>query len=105
MDGERRQLDEPVTEVHMVAGVWPRIPYEYYLEILRAVKAVRPQIHIKAFTMVELDQIAKVARKPLEEVLPELVEAGLGSVPGGGAEVFSERVRQETYHLKNSGDE
>jgi aminodeoxyfutalosine synthase len=69
------------------------------------VKAVRPQIHLKAFTMVELDQIAKKAGKPLEEVLPELIEAGLGSVPGGGAEVFSERVRQETYHLKISGDE
>ena len=99
------QLDQPVTEVHMVAGVWPKIPYEYYLDLLRAVKAARPEIHIKAFTMVELDQIAKAAKKPLEEVLPELIEAGLGSVPGGGAEVFSERVRQETYHLKNTGDE
>jgi aminodeoxyfutalosine synthase len=101
----RAQLAEPVTEVHMVAGVWPKIPYEYYLEILRAVKAARPAIHIKAFTMVELDQIAKVARKPLEVVLEELKAAGLGSVPGGGAEVFSERVRQQTYHLKISGDE
>ena len=101
----REQLGEPVTEVHMVAGVWPKLGYDYYLELLRAVKAARPEIHIKAFTMVELDQIAKVAKKPLEEVLPELVEAGLGSVPGGGAEVFSERVRQETYHLKMSGDE
>jgi aminodeoxyfutalosine synthase len=98
-------LSRPVTEVHMVAGVWPKIPYQYYLDLLRAVKAARPAIHIKAFTMVELDQIAKVARKPLAEVLPELVAAGLGSVPGGGAEVFSERVRRETYHLKMSGDE
>ena len=104
-DKIRAHLHEPVTEVHMVAGVWPRIPYEYYLEILRAVKAVRPAIHIKAFTMVELDQIARVARRPLEQVLPELIEAGLGSVPGGGAEVFSERVRQATYHLKISGDQ
>ena len=101
----RARLQDPVTEVHMVAGVWPKIPYEYYLEILRAVKSVRPEVHIKAFTMVELDQIAKKARRPLEEVLPELMEAGLGSVPGGGAEVFSERVRQATYHLKISGDE
>lgn len=100
----REQLDEPVTEVHMVAGVWPKIPYEYYLDILRAVKSVRPEIHIKAFTMVELDQIAKKAGRPLAEVLPELIEAGLGSVPGGGAEVFSERVRAETYHLKMSGE-
>lgn len=104
-DKVRAQLGEPVTEVHMVAGVWPKLPYEYYLELLRAVKAARPSIHVKAFTMVELDQIAKVARKPLEEVLPELIEAGLGSVPGGGAEVFSERVREATYHLKISGDE
>ncbi|MBM3976572.1 MAG: aminofutalosine synthase MqnE [Planctomycetes bacterium] len=104
-DKIRAQLAEPVTEVHMVAGVWPRIPYSYYLELLRAVKAARPSIHIKAFTMVELDQIAKVAGKPLEQVLPELIEAGLGSCPGGGAEVFSERVRAATYHLKISGDE
>ncbi len=104
-DKVRAQLDQPVTEVHMVAGVWPKIPYSYYLDLLRAVKAARPSIHIKAFTMVELDQIAKVAKKPIEEVLPELIEAGLGSCPGGGAEVFSERVRQATYHLKISGDE
>ncbi|MBI5435228.1 MAG: aminofutalosine synthase MqnE [Planctomycetes bacterium] len=101
----RAQLDQPVTEVHMVAGVWPKIPYEYYLDLLRAVKAARPSIHVKAFTMVELDQIARVAKKPLEIVLQELKAAGLGSVPGGGAEVFSERVRAETYHLKISGDE
>ena len=104
-DKVRAQLHQPVTEVHMVAGVWPKLSYSYYLELLRAVKAARPSIHIKAFTMVELDQIAKVAQKPLEAVLPELIEAGLGSVPGGGAEVFSERVRAETYHLKISGDE
>ncbi len=97
-------IDEPVTEVHMVAGVWPKIPYEYYLDILRAVKAARPEIHIKAFTMVELDQIAKVAKKPLAEVLPELREAGLDSCPGGGAEVFADRIHQEGYKLKISGE-
>jgi len=101
----REHLDEPVTEVHMVAGIHPRLEYGYYLDLLRAVKAARPSIHIKAFTMVELDQIAKKAGKPLAEVLPELIEAGLGSIPGGGAEVFSERVRQETYHLKISGEQ
>lgn len=104
-DKIRAQLHEPVTEVHMVAGVWPKIPYAYYLDLLRAVKAARPEIHIKAFTMVELDQIAKSAKKPLEVVLEELKAAGLGSVPGGGAEIFSERIRQETYHLKISGSE
>jgi len=101
----RAQLHEPVTEVHMVAGVWPKIPYSYYLELLRAVKAARPSIHVKAFTMVELDQIAKSARKPLSEVLPELIEAGLGSCPGGGAEIFAERVHQAGYRLKISGEQ
>jgi aminodeoxyfutalosine synthase len=101
----RAQLHEPVTEVHMVAGVWPKIPYEYYLELLRAVKAARPSIHVKAFTMVELDQIAKTAKKPLTEVLEELKAAGLGSCPGGGAEVFSERIHKEGYRLKISGQQ
>lgn len=101
----RDQPGEPVTEVHMVAGVWPKIPYRYYLDILRAAKEARPEIHVKAFTMVELDQIAKTARKPLAEVLVELREAGLDSCPGGGAEIFSERVHKEGYHLKISGEQ
>jgi len=99
------QLGEPVTEVHMVAGVWPKIPYSYYLDLLRAVKAARPGIHVKAFTMVEIDQIRKAARKPLPEVLAELKEAGLDSCPGGGAEVFADRVHQAGYRLKISGPE
>ncbi len=104
-DKVRACLAEPVTEVHMVAGIYPRLPYSYYLDIMRAVKAVRPEIHIKAFTMIELQQIARVAKKPLSEVLPELMAAGLGSCPGGGAEIFSDRVHAEGYHLKNTGDE
>ncbi|QDV08665.1 Aminodeoxyfutalosine synthase [Planctomycetes bacterium Poly30] len=99
------QLHEPVTEVHMVAGIYPKLPYEYYLDILRAAKEVRPSIHIKAFTMIELMQIARRAKKPLAEVLPELIEAGLGSCPGGGAEVFSDRVRDLGYDKKNTGTE
>jgi aminodeoxyfutalosine synthase len=99
------QLSEPVTEVHMVAGIHPRLEYSYYLDILRAAKRARPSIHVKAFTMVELDQIAKKAKKPLAEVLPELIEAGLGSVPGGGAEVFADRVHKLSYHLKISGEQ
>ncbi|MHC4823526.1 MAG: aminofutalosine synthase MqnE [Planctomycetota bacterium] len=88
------------TEVHMVAGVWPALKYDYFLEILRAAKAARPEIHVKAFTMVEIDEIVNLAKKPLPEVLDELREAGLDSMPGGGAEVFSERVRQQLYPRK-----
>ena len=84
----------------MVAGINPKLPYSYYLDLLKVVKEVRPKVHIKAFTTIELYQIAKVAKKPLEEVLVELKAAGLDSIPGGGAEVFSERVHQELFPLK-----
>ncbi|MEM8711378.1 MAG: aminofutalosine synthase MqnE [Planctomycetota bacterium] len=104
-DKIRAQLSEPVTEVHMVAGIYPKLPFEYYLDILRAVKEARPSIHIKAFTMIELMQIARRAKRPLAEVLPELIEAGLDSCPGGGAEVFSDRVRDLGYDKKNTGQE
>lgn len=97
---ELQRANPEATEVHMVAGVWPALPYQYYLDICRAAKAARPSIHVKAFTMVEIDQIVKRARKPLPDVLDELRAAGLDSMPGGGAEVFSERVRQELYPLK-----
>jgi len=101
----REQLDEPVTEVHVVGGVYPRLPYSYYIDILQAIKKERPGIHIKGFTMVELMQIARLAKKPLAEVLPDLQAAGLGSCPGGGAEVFAKRVHDEGYHVKNTGEE
>jgi aminodeoxyfutalosine synthase len=98
------QLDEPITEVHIVGGVWPKLPYSYYLDLLRTVKRVRPAIHIKAFTMVEIDEIARVAEKPLAEVLGELREAGLDSCPGGGAEIFASRVHAEGYRHKIDGE-
>jgi aminodeoxyfutalosine synthase len=96
----RERLHEPVTEVHMVAGIWPKLPYSYYLDLLRAVKAARPSIHVKAFTMVEIDEIARVADKSLPEVFAELKAAGLDSLPGGGAEIFAERVHREIFPLK-----
>ena len=92
------------TEVHMVAGVWPALGYPYFLDILRAAKRGRPDIHVKAFTMVEIDQIVRLAKKPVAEVLAELREAGLDSMPGGGAEIFAERVHKELYPRKLSSD-
>jgi aminodeoxyfutalosine synthase len=99
----REQLDEPITEVHVVGGVWPKLGYQYYLDLLRAIKQARPTIHIKAFTMVEIDEIVRVAQKPFDVVLRELREAGLDSCPGGGAEIFADRVHQEGYKQKISG--
>lgn len=96
----RRYLDQPIREVHIVGGVNPWLPYSYYLELLRAVKEVRPEAHIKAFTMIELAQIARVGKKPVPEMLEDLKAAGLDAVPGGGAEVFSERVHEDLFQAK-----
>jgi aminodeoxyfutalosine synthase len=99
-----RTANPEATEVHMVAGVWPALGYDYFLDILRAAKRGRPGIHVKAFTMVEIDEIVRLAKKPVNEVLDELREAGLDSMPGGGAEIFAERVHEELYPRKLSSD-
>jgi len=96
------QIHEPISEIHMVAGINPRLPYQYYLDIIRAVKSVRPDVMVKAYTMIEIAEIARVARKPLEEVWDDLKQAGLGSLPGGGAEVLSDRVHAEIFSLKQT---
>src|ERR1051325_7592657 len=100
----RRHLDVPITEVHMVGGINPKLPYEYYLDLIRTVREVRPGIHVKAFTAVELVEIERVAKKPLAECLVDLKEAGLTSIPGGGAEVMSDRLHAE-LHPKKIGPE
>ncbi len=93
-------LDAPITEIHVVGGVNPKLPYEYYIELLEAIKAARPEAHIKAFTMVEIDQIVRRAKKSPEEVFEDLKAAGLDALPGGGAEVMSERVHEDLFAAK-----
>ena len=88
---ERRE--QPVTEIHIVNGLHHDAPWDYYLDILRVLKAERPDIHLKAYTAVEIHYFAEKFGKTYEQVLRELMEAGLGSMPGGGAEIFSERAR------------
>jgi aminodeoxyfutalosine synthase len=102
-DKVRQRLDEPITEIHMVGGIHPELPYSYYLEALRGIKEVRPDVHIQAFTCVEIQHLADLAGKPVEATLAELKEAGLGSLPGGGAEVFSPRIRELTCPKKLDG--
>ncbi len=99
----KQRLDEPITEIHMVGGIHPELPFEYYLEVLRGIKEVRPNVHIQAFTCVEIAQLANLAATSVEKTLGLLQEAGLGSIPGGGAEVFSPRIRQLTCENKLSG--
>jgi len=101
----RDRLDEPITEVHMVGGIHPDLPFEYYLELLRGIKEVRPELHIQAFTCVEIAHLAGLADKSVADTLNLLMEAGLGSLPGGGAEVFSPRIRELTCEKKLSGNE
>ena len=98
-------VDAPITEIHMVGGVNPKLPYPYYLDLLRAMKAARPEAHLKAFTMIEMAQIQRVARKPMEEVFADLREAGLESLPGGGAEVFSDRVQEDLFWTKADSED
>lgn len=99
-------LDEPrsagVREVHMVGGVNPALPYGYYLELLRTVRERAPGVTVKAFTMVELDQICRVSGKGAPETLAELRAAGLDCCPGGGAEVLCDRIHGELYPRKLS---
>lgn len=93
-----------ITEVHMVGGINPRLPYQYYLDLCRTVKEVLPGVHVKAFTAVEIEQIANKGGVTHEQALRDLVEAGLDSLPGGGIEILSDRVHRELFGRKLSGD-
>jgi len=97
-------LDVPITEIHVVGGVNPKLPYSYYIELLQAIKAARPRAHIKAFTMVEIDQIVRASKKSAEEVYEDLKAAGLDALPGGGAEVMSERVHEDLFAAKPNAE-
>ena len=97
--------EAPITEIHMVGGVNPKLPYEYYLNVLRAMKEARPAAHLKAFTMIEIAQIQRIAKKPLDEIFADMKAAGLESLPGGGAEVFSDRVQGDLFWTKADSEQ
>lgn len=92
-----------ISEIHIVGGEHPDLPFEYYLIMMRALKELAPDVHIQAFTASEIAHFAKISRQPVIEVLRQLKDAGLGSLPGGGAEVFSPRVREQICERKISG--
>ena len=98
-----RDVDESVSELHIVGGLHPRLLVDYYEDLFRALKRRFPWIHLKALTMVELDFIARASRLGLEELIARLRDAGLDSCPGGGAEIFAERVRDEICDHKTDG--
>src|SRR5262245_29776106 len=100
-DKLRRRGDQPLTEVHVVNGLHPDLPFSYYTDLLRGFKAIRPDIHLKCFTAVEIAFFADLYKKTDEQVLLELMDAGLDSLPGGGAEIFAERVRKKIANDPN----
>jgi len=93
-DKLRQRANQPLTEVHVVNGLNPHLPFSYYTELLRGFKRIRPSIHLKCFTAVEIAYFSQLYGMSDEQVLRELKDAGLGSMPGGGAEVFADRVRK-----------
>jgi aminodeoxyfutalosine synthase len=96
--------EDGISELHIVGGCHPTLPYSYYVDMIRELHNALPQIHIQAFTAVEIDYFSQISEKSYGEVLSELKEAGLGSLPGGGAEIFSERARQKAWPLKISSE-
>jgi aminodeoxyfutalosine synthase len=100
----RQRRYEPLTEVHIVNGLHPDLPFGYYTDLLAGFKRIRPDVHLKAFTAVEIAFFADLYKMTDEEVLCALMGAGLDSLPGGGAEIFAERVRRKICHDKCDGD-
>ena len=93
------------TEIHIVGGLHPELPFEFYLEMLTTVREASPALHIKAFTAVEIDYLARLAGLSIAATLDRLKEAGLGSLPGGGAEILGKKVRDRLCPEKISGEE
>lgn len=95
---------QPVTEVHIVGGVHPKMNLYFFADLLKAIKAHRSELHIKAFTAVELDYMFRKAKLTVEEGVQVLKEAGLNSIPGGGAEIFSPEIRKQICADKVDAD-
>ncbi|MBT8762816.1 aminofutalosine synthase MqnE [Desulfohalobiaceae bacterium Ax17] len=102
-DEVRSRIKEPITEIHIVGGLNPDLPYSYYLQLLKSIKEIRPDVKIKAFTAVEIAFLAQKYGISPRKVLHELHEAGLDALPGGGAEVFDPKLRQKLCPEKISG--
>lgn len=99
-----KYIDSDITEIHIVGGVHPFKDIHYYAGLIKSIKKIIPRIHIKAFTAVEIDYMIKKGGISLNEGLQILKDAGLDSIPGGGAEIFNEEIRKQICHEKSSSD-
>jgi aminodeoxyfutalosine synthase len=95
---------KPITEVHIVGGVHPKMDMAYFIELMQKIKKHRPDLHVKAFTAVELDYMFRKAKLTIEEGMKQLHEAGLDSLPGGGAEIFAPEIREQICADKVDAD-
>ena len=100
LDQVLAQVSDELSEVHIVGGLHPKWRFDRYLEIVREIHRNFPRVQIKAWTAVEIDWFARIERTSIEDILLRLRDAGLSALPGGGAEVFSDRVRKETFRTK-----
>jgi aminodeoxyfutalosine synthase len=98
-------MREGATEFHMVGGLHPDLPFEYFLDLMRGLKQRCPSVHLKAFTMVEVGYFARIAKLSIRDTLLALQKAGVDSLPGGGAEIFHPRVRKVICDHKTSGQQ
>jgi len=94
-----------VSEFHIVGGLHPNLPLQYYIDMLTALHKEYPDVHIQGFTAVEIEYLSRTAELSINDTLIKLRDAGLGSIPGGGAEIFAERVRKKICPEKLSGEE
>ena len=104
LDIVKKYDGQPVTEVHIVGGVHPKMNLEFFCELIRDIKAHRPDLHVKGFTAVELDYMFRKAKLSVEEGMKQLNDAGLQSLPGGGAEIFHPEVREQICADKVDAD-
>ncbi len=100
----KARLDEPIKEIHIVGSVQPDLPFDYYVELIKLVHSLRPEAIIKAYTITEIAHFTEISGKNTEQVLRILKEAGVQVLPGGGAEIFAQRVRQKICPRKISGE-
>jgi aminodeoxyfutalosine synthase len=98
-------ITDAVTEFHIVGGLHPDLPFEYFLDLVKGLKERFPKVHVKAFTMVEISFLARRAKLTIRETLEKMKEAGVDSMPGGGAEIFADRIRHIICDHKIDGGE
>ena len=105
IDRARQASERGATELHIVGGLHHKLPFTYYVDVVRWIKETAPEIHVKAYTAVEIEFFAKISRRSTEQVLRQLIDAGLGSLPGGGAEIFHPEVREQICGAKASTEQ